>query len=731
VDAVLLTHGDIAHLGALPSAFARCGLRKGTPLCCTTPVAKLGLLALYELYAARRAEEDFAAFSLDEADAAFASVVALKYTQTLTLKPRAGGGAGVSVCAFPAGHSLGGAVWRLSAGAEEVLYASQWNNRQERHLPPAALGTLGRPSLLIAHCSAARLPPALPRLQRERQLAETLVAGALSGGLALLPCSCVGRSLELALALEAHWQAESPRLSGVRLVLLSAVSHSLLEFAATQLEWMSEEVQRRFERERTNPFAPASLRHLQPITSLKHLDSLPPGPTVVIASLSSLAAGPSRQLLARCAPVPSALLALPRLTSPCDTPQLVSALSDAALLPAALRPLLPLQLGMRQLLDGEELAAWREARQREQADAEAAAEIVEAQAVVQAATFRSDADADAMPAAAPLTSAGANQATDVEALQLAAPAPVAVPAAQRCLIDGFAADSKAFAPMFPFPPRPVVPSEYGELITAEDFADAQRPGGGATALYEEDTAPTPVQHSARPREMDGGVVAPAGADAGAPPTKLVQLALSLPLLCTIDPGVVDLDFSGLADGRSVRNTLQQLQPRRCLLVGGTAEDRDALVNVLGASACAPQAGERVDCSGLAPSLLMRMHPQLADAAEQALQSAGTGAYQVCWLDGVLDDASGSVGELPLLAPVPAAGGHAGARVGDARLSDLLAACAAAGIPAQFSAGGVLLAPGSVSVRKAADDDQQLLLEGPLGDSYFRMKEVIEQQWRLL
>jgi cleavage and polyadenylation specificity factor subunit 2 len=303
VDAVLLSHGDIAHLGALPTAFARCGLRRGTPVCATTPVAKMGQLTLYDLFAARHGDGEFDAFTLDDVDAAFASVQHLKYTQTLTLA-RTDGRTPVAVAPFAAGHTLGGALWRITAGAEEVVYAVDWNNRGERHLPPAALGAFARPSLLIMDATSALAPPPPPRRDSERALCDACVACLRADGCALLPCDAAGRTLEVVLSLEAHWAA-NPGLGNYRVVLLTACAHSTMEFAASQLEWMSEAVARGFERNRDNPFA---LRHVTPVSSLDALDALPPGPKVVLASLASLAAGAARALLARWAPDPRCML---------------------------------------------------------------------------------------------------------------------------------------------------------------------------------------------------------------------------------------------------------------------------------------------------------------------------------------------------------------------------------------------------------------------------------------
>ena len=715
IDAVLLSHGDLQHLGALPAAFARAGLRRGTPVCTTTPVAKMGQLALYDLYAARNDEGDFDAFTLDDVDFAFANVTTLKYLQTLTLRGN------VAICAYPAGHSLGGCVWRLVAGAEEVVYASHWNNRQERHLPPATLGQLARPSILIAYAGSAQraAPPSRPA--REKALCDAAAAGALAGGLALLPAPAAGRALELTLALENHWEA-TPALAGVRVCLLSPVAPSVIEFAATQLEWMSADIANRFQQERANPFAP--MRHVIPVASLKALDSMPPAPTVVIASLASLSAGNARHLLSRVAANSRACIVF---SGAGGESELARALADAAQIPPQLRPELPLVLGNRVPLDGAELAAWREKRRQEvEASAQQQAEAAEQQARLQA---KQDAEVLKQQRAADgLSSQPDSMAAGVLVESVTPGVPDRLLVGGPCLCDGFQPPAGSVAPVFPFEPIVNMASEYGDLVTAADFADA----AGAGHVFEDDTAPQEDSPAAR---------AGLRSDTGGPgtaedvPTKIVVSKLSVPLLCSIH----SFDFSGLADGRSLRNTLQAMQPRRCVLIGGGKDDHKALLSGLTDMDPAPVvavAGERMDLSAATPSFIVGLGDTLA---EMELAPAGAdGAYHVGWIDAMLDvqDEGGAKQAFAVtraMLKAPAAGTeprpHTVARVGDARLSDLLAACAAAGIPAQFSAGGVLMAAGGVTVRKS--DDDQLLLEGSLSDDYYRVMAVINAQFQVV
>nr|BAG50992.1 unnamed protein product [Homo sapiens] len=67
IDAVLLSHPDPLHLGALPYAVGKLGLN--CAIYATIPVYKMGQMFMYDLYQSRHNTEDFTLFTLDDVDA--------------------------------------------------------------------------------------------------------------------------------------------------------------------------------------------------------------------------------------------------------------------------------------------------------------------------------------------------------------------------------------------------------------------------------------------------------------------------------------------------------------------------------------------------------------------------------------------------------------------------------------------------------------------------------------
>lgn len=84
IDAVLVTHPDLLHLGALPYLVGKCGL--SCPIYATVPVFKMGQMFMYDYFLSRHNVEDFDVFNLDDVDAAFDKVIQLKYNQSVSLR---------------------------------------------------------------------------------------------------------------------------------------------------------------------------------------------------------------------------------------------------------------------------------------------------------------------------------------------------------------------------------------------------------------------------------------------------------------------------------------------------------------------------------------------------------------------------------------------------------------------------------------------------------------------
>ncbi|KAM5274528.1 cleavage and polyadenylation specificity factor subunit 2 isoform 2-T2 [Ctenodactylus gundi] len=307
IDAVLLSHPDPLHLGALPYAVGKLGLN--CAIYATIPVYKMGQMFMYDLYQSRHNTEDFMLFTLDDVDAAFDKIQQLKFSQIVNLK---GKGHGLSITPLPAGHMIGGTIWKIvKDGEEEIVYAVDFNHKREIHLNGCSLEMLSRPSLLITDSfNATYVQPR--RKQRDEQLLTNVLETLRGDGNVLIAVDTAGRVLELAQLLDQIWRTKDAGLGVYSLALLNNVSYNVVEFSKSQVEWMSDKLMRCFEDKRNNPF---QFRHLSLCHGLSDLARVP-SPKVVLASQPDLECGFSRDLFIQWCQDPKNSIILTYRTTP-------------------------------------------------------------------------------------------------------------------------------------------------------------------------------------------------------------------------------------------------------------------------------------------------------------------------------------------------------------------------------------------------------------------------------
>uniref|UniRef100_A0A0A9YR18 Cleavage and polyadenylation specificity factor subunit 2 n=1 Tax=Lygus hesperus TaxID=30085 RepID=A0A0A9YR18_LYGHE len=349
IDAVLISYPDPLHLGALPYLVGKCGL--SCPVYATIPVYKMGQMFMYDLYQSHYNMEDFTLFNLDDVDAAFDKVVQLKYNQTVQMK---GKGYGLSIVPMPAGHMLGGTMWKIQKmGEEDVIYAVDFNHKKERHLNGCDLDKVERPSLLITDAFNATYQQARRRSRDEKLM--TLVLQTLSNnGNILIAVDTAGRVLELAHMLDQLWRNKHSGLQSHPLCLLNNVSYNVVEFAKSQIEWMSEKLMKNFEAVRNNPF---QFKHIRLCHSVNEVLKLATAKVVVLASMPDLECGFAHDLFLQWAPHSENTIIL--------TSRSGDGTLGAELLKSGSNRTMKLDIKKRVRLEGEELAAYLRAHETE------------------------------------------------------------------------------------------------------------------------------------------------------------------------------------------------------------------------------------------------------------------------------------------------------------------------------------------------------------------------------
>lgn len=292
VDAVLISHADMAHLGALPYAYAKLGLR--CPIYATMPVCRMGQMVLEDVLAARKRQEDFDLFTQNDIEEVFKSIIPLRYSQTIAFT---GKGESMSITPYAASHLIGGSLWQISKDSDSIIYAVDYNHKRERHLDPTVLESLPTPTLLITDARNA-LTHLVKLKDRDEAFIANLQLTLRRNANVLLLSDTSGRVLELLQLLNRSWDKRDSGLLAYKLIFLNAFCDTILTFAKTNLEFLSADLQKSFESSRANPF---ELPNVIRCKSMAEVDAIN-GPKVVITGLNGLTCGFGLELLMRWAP---------------------------------------------------------------------------------------------------------------------------------------------------------------------------------------------------------------------------------------------------------------------------------------------------------------------------------------------------------------------------------------------------------------------------------------------
>ncbi|XP_018497303.1 cleavage and polyadenylation specificity factor subunit 2 [Galendromus occidentalis] len=719
VDVILLSYPDPLHLGAFPHLRheIKC------PVYATVPVYKMGQLFMYDLHESHKSMEDFNIFSLDDVDEAFDMITQLKYNQTLPFK---GKGQGISITPLPAGHMIGGTVWRITKdGEEDIIYAVDYNHKRERHLNGCALESIQRPSLLITDAfNANYIQPR--RRSRDEKLLTTIIQTMRAGGNVLIGVDTAGRVLELAHMLEQLWRNQESGLMAYSLIMASNVAAHVIEFAKSQVEWMSDKVMRSFEGARSNPF---QFKYLIPCHSHGEIQSVSE-PKVVLASMPDLESGYGRDLFMLWASNPKNSVILTSRSSPGT---LARNLVDN-------RPkFVHLTLKQRVALEADELEEHvRNERLKKEKETK-----------IEDSSDESDIEDEALAAAAVIVGASIEDVDMAESEQQQQHHHQ--DHTKRPRLSGSSGDlterqsffqkpTKKSHLMFPLKEEKLKWDEYGEIINTDMFSNMGLNAPGD--ILEPSVLGQQQQQHVSDRKDDAKKEQVT--EQAEIPTKCIAKEVTIQVNCSIDY----IDFEGRSDGESIRQLVQMMKPKRLVIVrGGDEANTAAFYDYCVNSGCvqdnrvfAPKAHEVVDATTeshiyqvkLKESLLARLRFRKAKNAELA------------WLDAEIaepeedNDLVGKGDEetkekLMVLQPLGdsnrVVAPHNPLFINDLKLSDFKQVLVKSGISAEFSGGVLYCNNCSVAVKR--NETGRLSVEGALTDDYFRIRELLYDQYAIL
>lgn len=578
IDAVLLSYPDPQHLGALPYMVGKLGLN--CPVYATIPVYKMGQLFMYDLYMSHYNMSDFDLFSLDDVDTAFDRIIQLKYNQSVALK---GKGYGITITPMPAGHMIGGTIWKImKVGEEDIIYACDFNHKKERHLNGCELEKLQRPSLLIMDSFNAQYQQARRRA-RDEKLMTNILQTLRNNGNVMVTVDTAGRVLELAHMLDQLWKNKESGLMAYSLALLNNVSYNVVEFAKSQIEWMSDKLMKSFEGARNNPF---QFRHVKLCHSMAELNNIP-SPKVVLCSTPDIESGFSRELFVQWAVGPNNSIILTTRTSP-------GTLARDLIENGGNGRTIDLDYSRRVDLEGSELEEFMRTRGEKQ--------ITKLIPSKEADLVSSDSE------------------DDLEMDVITGKHDIVIRPEGRSQL-GFFKSNKRSHVMFPFHEERIKYDDYGEIIHLDDYKIAESGGGSGDQGAEGDNKENlQIKKEEDIKKEEAEAEDALNIDK---PTKVISSKRSI----EVNAQIQFIDFEGRSDGESLLKILSQLRPRRVIIVRGAPTSTSFIAKYcndnISAKVFAPRCGESIDATTeshiyqikLTESLVSQLHFQRGKDAE--------------------------------------------------------------------------------------------------------------------
>lgn len=682
IDAVLISYPDIMHLGALPYLVGKLGLN--CPIYSTIPVYKMGQMFMYDLYQSQYNMKDFMLFSLDDVDATFDKIIQLKYNQSIPLK---GKGYGLTVTPLPAGHMIGGTIWKImKTGEEDIIYANSFNHKKERHLNGCELEKLQRPSLLIIDAFNASYQQARRRA-RDEKLMTNILQTLRNNGNVLIAVDTAGRVLELAHMLDQLWRNKESGLLTYSLALISNVAYNVVEFAKSQIEWMSDKLMRSFEGARNNPF---QFKHLNLCHSLQELNKVP-SPKVVLASSPDLEMGFSRELFLQWCSNPNNSVIITTRTSPGTLARDLIDNNEKG-------RNIDVIVERRVKLEGSELEDFEKRLHQRKVD--------------KGVKDEADSDSD----------------SDIEMSVISKGRHDIVIKQEGKVSGGFFKVTKKHYPMYPFKEEKIKCDEYGEIVRVEDYRLAD-----INPEIEDNKENLDIKEE----DEDDIIEIPEV------PSKCIALERTIQVNCQVQY----IDFEGQSDGESLTKILSQLRPRRVIVVHGTEENTEIVAkhcrDNIHARVFSPQRGEVVDATSethiyqvrLTDALVSQLDFQKAKDAEVAFINA-----QILVRETQADAKRMGADNEPMevdeddyrvltLEPYQEQTPHEPVFINELKLSDFKQVLAKANVSSEFSGGVLWCCNGTIAVRKL--ETGKIVLEGCISDDYYRVKDLLYDQFAIL
>lgn len=280
IDLLLITHFHIDHVAALPHFTEKTNFKGRVFM--THPTKAVMQMMLRDFLRVSNISVDDQIYDDKDLNNCVAKVEIIDFHQEKMHN-------GIKFTPYNAGHVLGACMYLIEIGGVKVLYTGDYSLENDRHLMAAELPACSPDVLIVESTYGVQVHQSV--VEREGRFTGQVEAVVRRGGRCLIPVFALGRTQELLLILDEHWQTH-PDLQDVPIYFASKLAAKALRVYQTYINMMNDRIRKQIAI--SNPF---QFEHISNLKSLEDFDDS--GPSVVMASPGMLQSGVSRQLFER------------------------------------------------------------------------------------------------------------------------------------------------------------------------------------------------------------------------------------------------------------------------------------------------------------------------------------------------------------------------------------------------------------------------------------------------
>ncbi len=285
IDAVVISHGHMDHMGFLPYLFA---YGYDGPVYCTPPTRDFTVLLQQDyLNLCNKVFNVDAPYKKKDIQKQMRHMITVDYEEVVDITPE------IKMTLYNAGHILGSASVHLHVGegAHNLVYSADLKFGFTRLFEPANTRFPRLETLFVESTYGGRNDISVNRFDSEKRLMRIIRETAQRRGKVLIPVFAVGRSQEIMLVIEEHARRD-PNFN-----LPVYIDGMVLEASAIHTaypEYLREQLQRRILSDRS-PFESPILKVAK--GTKKESITAPDEPAVILAPSGMLTGGPSYEYL--------------------------------------------------------------------------------------------------------------------------------------------------------------------------------------------------------------------------------------------------------------------------------------------------------------------------------------------------------------------------------------------------------------------------------------------------